>query len=101
MPLLSVVRDDDEQHERRDRVPEWAKLLAPMILAAIVAYFTSEIRSQAAMSRMEEREGNHYLELKALLELQRQDTREAQRELKVSMDMLRQEVRTVLQEGGR
>ena len=94
MPLLSVLRDNDGK-PNEDRVPDWAKILFPIVVSAVVAYFTSQIRAESYMSRMEEREGNHYLELKSSLDLQRSDTREAQRELKIALDLLRQEVRTV------
>ena len=73
MPILNLHQADEG--EAVDLRP-WVKLFAPLALAALVAYFTSEIRSEAAMSRMEEREQNHYLELKQSIDLLRQDIRD-------------------------
>ena len=76
MPLLLNAHHPDDD----GGMPAWFKVVMPLIAAAVVAYFTSEIRSEAAMSRMEEREQNHYLELRASIELLRQDLRDYRRE---------------------
>jgi hypothetical protein len=67
---------EDQPTEQHAPFPEWLKWLIGLGLAAIVSYFTSQARTDAAMARIEERENNHYSELKASIELLRQDIRE-------------------------
>lgn len=67
----------DEQ--RPDPWPEWVRWGIGLALAAVVAYYTSHAESESARTRLEEREQNHYAELKAAIDLLRQDIRDLRR----------------------
>lgn len=65
-----------EPEVRPEPLPDWLKYVLSLLLAAMVAYFTSQAKTDSAMARIEEREENHYKELKASIDLLREDIRD-------------------------
>lgn len=57
------------------------KFVAPIAIAAVVAYFTAQAETRVAIAVVTERENNHFLELKAEL-----------RDTKEELRLLRQEL---------
>lgn len=69
----SLVEPEGHHHEP---LPDWLKWLLGLVAAATVAYFTAQTEVRTAQTRIEERENNHYQELKASIDLLRQDVRD-------------------------
>lgn len=95
MPFLSVIREPDEMRQPRkdDPLPEWLWRVFAIAGAVVVAYYTSQANTKAAMARITERESNHYLELRTSMDLIRQDHKQESESLRLELRELRKEMR--------
>ena len=89
---MSHLGLDEAQVAAEERVALWRRLgpspgkprgngetirwIAALVLAGIVGYFTTQVAMQSKVAVLEEREQNHYQELKDLLDEIRSDVKE-------------------------
>lgn len=73
--IITPPHLEDTPQPSPEPLPDWLKFVIGLAIAGLVAYFTSQAKTDAAMSRIEERENNHYAELKDAIGLLREDLR--------------------------
>jgi hypothetical protein len=77
--MTFLTLHQDEHVPTPDGMPEWLKLIVPIAMAAIVAYYTSVIKSESSLSRIDATQEARYVELRNAIEALRYDIREMRR----------------------
>jgi hypothetical protein len=71
----TILNAAGQPPEESEPLPDWLKFVLGMAIAALVSYFTSQVNTAVAIGRLEERQNNQYQELKASIQLMREDLR--------------------------